>query len=119
MLINRLFRLCGRRLKTCADYTLISLKYHNHPTITIGRLTPQSSLARHVHLHSDIVSYHRVPHAPAEFDTVRLHSCLVLAGKTVGHNVDVIQCADDCQMPRSSTESILPNKDQLSQKGKN
>lgn len=98
--------------KTHADYTLISLKYHIYPTIIIGRLTLQSSLAEHIHLHSDIFSYHKVPQAPAEFDEMCLNGCLILNWQDSGPQLrKVIQRVDDWQMPRSSTASVLQNKD--------
>lgn len=77
--MHRQFYSHERKLTTHADYTLISLKYHIHPTIKIGGLTLQSSLAGRVHLHSEIVSYHKVPPAPAEFHAMCLHGCLNLS----------------------------------------
>ena len=77
--MHRQFDSHERKLTTHADYTLISLKYHIHPTIKIGALTLQSSLAGRVHLHSDIVSYHKVPQAPTEFHAMCLHGCLNLS----------------------------------------
>lgn len=66
------------RLKTYADYTPISLKYCIHPIIKMGGLTLHSLLTRHVHLYSSIVSYHKVPEAPAEFYAMCLHICIIL-----------------------------------------
>ena len=66
MLINCfIFCFCERKLKTYADYILISPKYCTHPIIKIEGLTLHSSLSRHVHLYSSVVSYHKVPKAPA------------------------------------------------------
>lgn len=55
-----------------------------HPTIKIEGLTLHSSLSRHVHLYSSVVSYHKVPKAPAEFYAMCLQSCIILCRQDSG-----------------------------------